>query len=85
MDSSLRCRGFVEFLDDYLSGRLSAGERRRFDAHLATCPSCVAYMRTYSQAILMGRGALLVPEAPRAGDAPEELVRAILAARERES
>ena len=81
MTAALACRDFVEFLDDYLAGSLSADRVAAFDAHLAQCPSCVAYMKTYESSVKMGRAALgfsgdLVPD-----DVPESLVRAILAAR----
>ena len=80
MRSTLSCREFVEFLDEYLSGHLPEDERARFDAHLARCPACVAYTQTYRQALRLGRAAFLCPEAALA-DAPEDLVRAILQAR----
>jgi anti-sigma factor RsiW len=40
----LVCREVVELLTEYLGGTLPAGDRARFDAHLATCPPCTAYL-----------------------------------------
>jgi len=75
------CREFVEFLYDYLIGGLGADRTADFNAHLAACPSCVAYMRTYEASIRMGRAALGPSDDPVPADVPEALVRAILAAR----
>jgi len=75
------CREFVEFLDAYLSGSLSDAERTSFNGHLAQCPSCVAYMKTYQAAVRIGRAALVRSDDPVAGKAPEKLIQAILAAR----
>ena len=77
------CREFAEFLDAYLSNVLSDAERASFNDHLAQCPSCVTYMKTYQVAVRLGRAALTRSDEPVAGKAPEELIQAILAARQR--
>ena len=81
MDRDLTCRELVEFLDDYIAHDLGGGALASFEKHLSDCPPCVAYLETYRQSIRMGRAALKgtderIPEA-----VPEDLVRAILAAR----
>lgn len=38
------CQQAVELVTDYLEGRLPAGQRRRFEAHLAGCPHCSEYL-----------------------------------------
>jgi anti-sigma factor RsiW len=53
----------------------------RFDAHLAGCADCVAYVKTYAATIRLGKAAFVEPDAPVPADVPEALVRAILAAR----
>jgi anti-sigma factor RsiW len=40
----LTCRAVVELLSDYLEDVLPAHDRARVEAHLATCPECVAYL-----------------------------------------
>ncbi len=40
----LVCREVVELVTEYLGGTLPAQDRTRFDAHLATCPPCTAYL-----------------------------------------
>lgn len=76
----ITCREFVEFLDDYVSRVLPEAARMAFDAHLAACPSCVAYMKTYQATVRAGRAVLTPRETPVPADVPEELVRAVLAA-----
>jgi len=79
----LTCRDFVEFLDEYLSGALAEDRRAEFSAHLAQCPSCVTYMKTYQATMELGRSVLPCSEDPVSKEVPEELVRAVLAARAR--
>lgn len=81
MSHLVTCREFVDFLDDYLSGSLSEEERAAFNGHLAVCPSCVAYMKTYQASVQLGKAVLTRSEEPVPEEVPEELVRAILAAR----
>ena len=76
----MTCREFIEFLWVYLSEVMSEDRRLRFDAHLTVCPSCVAYLKSYVETQRLGREAL-DPDAPLPADVPEDLVRAILAAR----
>ena len=40
----LVCREFVELVTEYLEGSLPAGERIRFEAHLAECDGCAGYL-----------------------------------------
>jgi anti-sigma factor RsiW len=40
----LTCRELVELVTDYLEGALPPAERARFEAHLAECPGCEAYL-----------------------------------------
>lgn len=81
----LSCREFVAFLDDYVDGDLDAAQREVFERHLTICADCRNYLDSYRRVsaigvlALGGRGPL--PDGP----VPEELVRAILAARRRQS
>lgn len=76
--TDLTCREVIEFLGDYRSGDLPAGTRAAFDAHLTNCRHCRDYLRTYEDAIKLGRGALLVDNEPRPREVPEALVNAII-------
>ena len=40
----LTCQQAVEFVTDYLEGALPPAQRRRFEAHLASCPDCPEYL-----------------------------------------
>ena len=42
--AGLTCREVVELVTDYLEGALARPERRRFEAHIAACDGCTAYI-----------------------------------------
>ena len=77
----MTCRELVEFLSASLAGELAREERRRFEEHLADCPECARYLRSYEETIALARGAFAHPDDPVPAEVPEELVRAVLAAR----
>lgn len=77
------CREFVEFLDDYLAGRLQGAPLVEFNNHLSKCPPCVLYMQSYQESIRLGKAALATAEAPVPEVIPEALIAAILAVREK--
>jgi anti-sigma factor RsiW len=77
----MTCRELIDFLMDYHSGTLPAAEKAAFDHHLALCPPCVDYLRTYEETVKLGKGACAEPDGEVPDEVPEELVRAILAAR----
>ena len=77
--TDLTCREMANFLADYLDGSLAPAERHLFDKHLADCPECIAYLRSYAETIRLARQ---TREDDSLSDTiPDELVRAILAAR----
>lgn len=84
MSDVLTCRELSGFLMDYLDGVLDAATRARFDAHLQICPMCVDYLANYQRAVRLGRDAFAGDD-PVPADVPEELVRAVLAARPKPS
>jgi len=52
----LMCRELVEVITDYLEGTMPARERARFEAHLAGCDACTAYVEQMRTTIrLTGR------------------------------
>ena len=81
----MRCEEFVEFLWQYFEDDLDPRERETFDQHLARCPHCTRYLDSYRRTIALGKDALAgaEPGAPVPSDVPEELIAAILAARNR--
>lgn len=77
----MTCRDFAEFVWKYLEGELPRDQRFDFDAHLAVCPHCIAYLRTYEETVRLGKEAFRAPDAAVPDEVPEDLVRAILDAR----
>jgi anti-sigma factor RsiW len=49
--SELTCRELVEVVTDYVEGRLSGPDRRRFEAHLETCEGCRNYLQQMQETI----------------------------------
>lgn len=78
----MTCREFIEFLMAYLSGELPGGQRAVFDEHLAVCPACVHYLDSYRRTVEVARVVCRCPEDEVSADVPEDLIRAILAARD---
>jgi hypothetical protein len=72
------CRDFVECVIDYLEDELDVHTRALFHQHLAVCRDCPEYLTQYRETI-QASAAACIEIAP---DAPEDLVRAILAARD---
>jgi anti-sigma factor RsiW len=52
----LVCQRAVELVTDYIEGSMSRADRRRFEAHLRSCPNCTAYLAQMRSTIqLTGR------------------------------
>jgi anti-sigma factor RsiW len=67
------CRELVELITDYLEDRLSPVDRRRFEAHLATCDACRTYLEQFRQTIrALGR----LPEESLSSEARNALLAA---------
>ena len=49
--AQLSCQEVVELVTDYLEGRLSRRDRRRFEKHLKACDGCTAYLEQMRQTI----------------------------------
>ena len=45
------CRELVELITEYLEDRLSPVDRARFEAHLAACEACRAFLEQFRQTI----------------------------------
>jgi anti-sigma factor RsiW len=81
----MTCRELTDFLADYESGDLDAKQKARFEDHLAECPDCVTYLRSYRDTIRLVKDACRDPDDPVPPEVPEELVRAIREARAKPS
>jgi predicted anti-sigma-YlaC factor YlaD len=65
-DDELACRELVELVTEYFEGQLGEAERLRFEAHVAGCSGCRAYldqMRTTLHVLGNIADATLAPEA----------------------
>jgi anti-sigma factor RsiW len=47
------CRDAVELVTAYLEGQLARRDRARFEAHLAECPHCTAYVEQMRTTIVV--------------------------------
>jgi anti-sigma factor RsiW len=86
MKPFITCKELVDFLGDYAEGELPAPTLAEFHRHLAVCPSCINYVESYKATRLLGKAALCDPKdpgQPAPADVPEDLIRAILAARKK--
>lgn len=74
----MNCEELIRALVDYVEGSLSAEELQAIASHLALCDGCAGYLRTYEVTIRLEKAtARIDPD-----DVPEELVQAVLAARD---
>jgi anti-sigma factor RsiW len=70
------CQEFAGFVIGYLEDELQDEQRRRFDAHLAECSDCERYLRAYRATVRA-----VAACAEDLADLPDDLLKAILAAR----
>ena len=77
----MTCREFTDFIADYLAGELAPDALAAFERHLSRCDGCREYLAGYRETVALGRRACVDDEAAVPLSVPEDLVRAILAAR----
>ena len=75
------CREFADFMADYLSSELPQDARQQFDGHLGLCVNCQRYLTSYRETVALGKRAFDDDDAALPAEVPEDLVKAILAAR----
>lgn len=66
MNTSLTCRDGVERLMDYSEGVLDDHARQGLDTHVAGCPRCLAFVRSYRETAGIVRAATRVTLTPGA-------------------
>lgn len=64
----IRCRDISDLLLDYVEESLTPSVREELDQHLADCPGCLAFVRTYRHTSALSRDL-------RCEDIPPELQR----------
>ncbi|NOT54470.1 MAG: hypothetical protein HOP18_07685 [Deltaproteobacteria bacterium] len=77
----MTCRDFIDFLESYTSGALSRKEQALFHLHLSLCPHCTKYLDSYQKTIRIGKAVLAPTDDTVPAEVPEDLIKAILAAR----
>jgi len=80
----MTCREFTNFLMEYFSGKLPASEHIEFERHLAHCPDCGAYLKSYAETVKLGKSAFAELDTSVPAEVPEGPVQAILASRRRD-
>ena len=78
----MTCRVFADFMGDYLAGELPAEVLAAFEAHISVCVNCVRYLEQYRDSIALGQAAFPDDEVIVPGHVPEDLIAAIMAARQ---
>ena len=79
----ITCRELADFIQGYLDGELSVRERLAFRMHLALCRACRAYLKTYEEAVRMGKQAFDTSSDAIPEDVPEDLVKAVMESRKK--
>lgn len=81
----LSCKEVGDFLMAFLDKELPEAQQDEFARHIAMCPPCAEYMRTYQDTIKLCKGALNEPCASvePSEKPPEKLIAAILASRKK--
>lgn len=77
----MTCRDALDFLADYLDGRLPLRQRISFGFHLFLCQNCRDYLDGYRKTIQVSRAAFAEPTEALREPLPKELIQAILATR----
>lgn len=77
----LTCEQLDQFVVDYLDRKLSFWERFKFRFHILFCPKCKAFLDGYAKTVEIEKRTVSSPGRPTIEEAPEDLIRAILAAR----
>lgn len=54
-DRQPSCREVTQLLIDYVDGTMAPDLRAELTSHMADCPPCLAFMRTYRETIRLSR------------------------------
>ena len=79
----LTCEELDQFIVDYLDRKLSRWQRSKFRFHLLFCGKCRAFLHGYAKTVEIEKRTAISTNRSSIEEPPEELIRAILAARPR--
>lgn len=82
MPMMITCRQFEDFILAYLEDELPARQKFIFELHIKVCRECRDYIAAYRRTIEISKRAFEEPERPVPDDVPEDLITAILAAKD---
>jgi len=82
MPLMISCEEFEGFIIDYLEDALTPKQKLVFETHLKICTDCREYLRAYKAAIELANGSADAAEEPLPDQVPDDLVKAVLAARD---
>ena len=78
----ISCRKFEDFVIAYFEGYLPRRQVIVFELHLKICRECRDYLAAYRRTIEVSKRAFEQPDEQIPDEVPEDLIKAILAARE---
>lgn len=81
----ITCAEFEEFILSYLQGTLPDKQRRRFERHIRFCRECREYLEAYRRTVEIEKVVFEKLDAQVPDDVPEDLVQAVLKARDTRS
>ena len=81
----MTCAEFGETVDAYLDGELGPVASALVDLHIRTCPACERYLAAYRKTRDLAVATVTAEDDAVLEDLPEDLVTAILAARDAEA
>jgi predicted anti-sigma-YlaC factor YlaD len=79
----ISCRELADFIRGYLDGELTFREKMAFQAHLALCSDCRAYLKTYRETIQLGKRVFEEDADTIPPEVPEDLVKAVMESRKK--
>jgi len=82
MHRMITCKEFEDFVLSYLDGELTNRQQSVFELHLRLCRECRDYLAAYQRAADLHRAVFQSQDEPVPEDVPEDLIKAILDARE---
>ncbi len=81
MHAMITCKEFEDFVQRYLDGELTGRQKSQFEWHMRICRECREYLAAYQRTIEVGQAVFDSESAPVPDDVPEDLIKAILDAR----
>ena len=82
MPLMVTCEEFESFILAYLEGELSPRQRMAFEFHLKICRECRDYLAAYRRTVELGQAVFSDPSAEVPDTVPEDLIKAVLDARD---